>query len=754
MNLKQKFYDLMEKFFAERVVEKARRPTKIQSLLFDKRQFDKDQAVSWAKAHGYRTGIEESGRALVMKQADPKKYDKMRTIELTTGVKAVVGQAIPVSKARSGDQRALRGSRGVVGKSQPGSSSVHVPATGEEDRITIKTKSGTEIQIAGKAALQDQEPLEHDLENLEDLRESFNRFLDEEETEKGGPGSGSSGGGGKPHPVILRPDKGFGKIIGIQKDLSDHFDQLQTPLDNIETEVLKEWITINGAHIDPEHEKGATHAVPGHGKGGHGGHGEHAGGHGEHAGGHGEHAGGHVRGHGAHGHHGHHGEAFNPLEAATEAAAESTGKSKTFKAADLLGDQDVLEGMDWELAHGVNDEDVARETAIMVLGKDPNHYRKLLNRENGTDDVLQKDTSETETDPFAGAGYNIDIGSGQSREPGYLGLDLYPYDHGTIVHDVHQGLPFDDGTVQNVRMVNSLHTMDELENDPTPLISEIHRVLAPGGSFTYEGPEDIFDSSWANDFPGLVQINHEDNVQKSADEDETVHRMEFTRVATPDPATANDAYPRMGQSEVPLDEMMAATAMTYWSSDQSSSGPGNRAHGYPSQGSLANKESEQTEVELPHEKDVREAFHPLPVNPPPPKRSTRKSRVYQILKAANAPMKQLIYCVVLAPGEVDTQDEWMRAEEIEKAAHSYLTKSRVVGEQHSKVADCEVVESYIAPQDMEFNGQYGPQTVTKGSWVIGIKVNDPDLWQKVLDGEITGVSVGGLGVKDGEAEAS
>ena len=603
----------------------------------------------------------------------------------------------------------------IVRKSQPGSSSVHVPSTGEEDKVIVKTKGGHTIEIGGKSR-------EHDPMNLEELKNAFLKFIDEEAVEK--------------------------------NDIDEHLDQLEPPLDNLEAEILKaavekEWITINGAHIDPEHGKGAVYAVPKGGKG-HGGKG-----HG---------------GHSAHGHGGGHGEHFNPLEAATEAATESADKAKVKKAStnavlgpEALDTQSVIEGMDWELSHGVTDPDVAREVVLEVLGKDPDHYKLLMDYQNSSDDVLEnsevnKDTLENEEDPYSGEGFNVDIGSGHAREPGYIGLDLYPYDHGTMVHDVHQGLPFEDESVQNVRMVNSLHTMDELSQDPKPLLSEIHRVLMPGGQFIYEGPDDIYSGpEWSEDFPGLVLTDHEDNdsnvkKDRQGDPASVVRRMTFTRVATPDPATANDAEPRVGVSsfdELPSDALLAVSAMDYYFSDSTSSGKGNRLHGYPSQGALLNK-SQEEEVEPQHEKDVRQAFHPNPVNPPRP--TVRKSKRLTILKSSTSPMKQIVYCVVLAPGEVDTQDEWMKAEEIEKAAHQYLVKSRVVGVQHSKVADSEVVESYIAPQDMDFDGQYGPQVVTKGSWVIGIKVNDPELWQKVLDGEITGVSVGGVGVKEGSPD--
>ncbi len=110
--------------------------------------------------------------------------------------------------------------------------------------------------------------------------------------------------------------------------------------------------------------------------------------------------------------------------------------------------------------------------------------------------------------------------------------------------------------------------------------------------------------------------------------------------------------------------------------------------------------------------------------------------------------RQLVYGVVLTPEEIDTQDDWMTAEDIEEAAHRYMIKSRVVGSGHSRPMKAEVVESYIAPQDFTFEGQHGSQEVKKGAWVMGVKIHDPSEWQKVLKGDYTGFSVGGFGQRD------
>ena len=103
--------------------------------------------------------------------------------------------------------------------------------------------------------------------------------------------------------------------------------------------------------------------------------------------------------------------------------------------------------------------------------------------------------------------------------------------------------------------------------------------------------------------------------------------------------------------------------------------------------------------------------------------------------------QQIVYGVVYEPDVVDAHGDFMDAEEIEKAAHVFLKEFRNVDKQHdftSKVG--EVIESYIAPADFELGGQ----TVTKGTWMMAVKVVD-DVWQSIQKGEYTGFSLAGYG---------
>lgn len=120
------------------------------------------------------------------------------------------------------------------------------------------------------------------------------------------------------------------------------------------------------------------------------------------------------------------------------------------------------------------------------------------------------------------------------------------------------------------------------------------------------------------------------------------------------------------------------------------------------------------------------------------------------------PMKQIVYGVVLEPDTEDTQGDIVKAPDVEIAAHRYLKKA-VRGQntvhriQHGvrgffKSGQGLVpVENFIAPCDFSYIP--GGEIIKKGSWVLAAHIEDPKLWQDVLDGKFTGWSVGGKGVR-------
>jgi len=101
--------------------------------------------------------------------------------------------------------------------------------------------------------------------------------------------------------------------------------------------------------------------------------------------------------------------------------------------------------------------------------------------------------------------------------------------------------------------------------------------------------------------------------------------------------------------------------------------------------------------------------------------------------------QQLVYGIVYEPDVEDSHGDFMKAEEIEKAAHGFMKDARNIDKQHDFESGVgEVVESYIAPADFELGGE----TIKKGSWVLVTKASD-EVWEEIKKGDITGYSMAG-----------
>lgn len=107
--------------------------------------------------------------------------------------------------------------------------------------------------------------------------------------------------------------------------------------------------------------------------------------------------------------------------------------------------------------------------------------------------------------------------------------------------------------------------------------------------------------------------------------------------------------------------------------------------------------------------------------------------------------KQIVYGMVYAPDLLDRQGDMMTQETVEEMAHAFLQKTNlkdVVDHEHDNwPKDCYPVESWIQKGE-DPDGLYLP-----GAWCLGIKVNDPALWEKVEKGEINGFSFQGTAAR-------
>ncbi|HDR7363274.1 XkdF-like putative serine protease domain-containing protein [Bacillus toyonensis] len=104
--------------------------------------------------------------------------------------------------------------------------------------------------------------------------------------------------------------------------------------------------------------------------------------------------------------------------------------------------------------------------------------------------------------------------------------------------------------------------------------------------------------------------------------------------------------------------------------------------------------------------------------------------------------KQLVTGVVYEPNVEDSHGDTMTAEEIEKAAYTFMDNYQHIDKQHDEIAGKgTVVENWIAKSDMTV----GEQEVQAGTWLMTVRVDDADTWEEIKKGEVTGFSMGGFG---------
>lgn len=118
-----------------------------------------------------------------------------------------------------------------------------------------------------------------------------------------------------------------------------------------------------------------------------------------------------------------------------------------------------------------------------------------------------------------------------------------------------------------------------------------------------------------------------------------------------------------------------------------------------------------------------------------------KSEYAMIAKSDRA--QQKVWAVVLEPGRVDAQGDWMTLAEVEKAAHKWLAEYGKHGLLHKGqvTEDIRPVESYIAPLGFAM----GQQDVPAGAWVLGVHIANESVWKQVESGELNGFSIHGWG---------
>jgi len=103
--------------------------------------------------------------------------------------------------------------------------------------------------------------------------------------------------------------------------------------------------------------------------------------------------------------------------------------------------------------------------------------------------------------------------------------------------------------------------------------------------------------------------------------------------------------------------------------------------------------------------------------------------------------KKIVYGIVYAPDEVDSQGDYATAEVIEQAAYNFMKSLRLwqVDKDHNFEPEAAfVAESWlIRPPDSLFPEEKA------GAWAVAIKIEDEDLWARIKGGAYRALSLAG-----------
>ncbi len=112
---------------------------------------------------------------------------------------------------------------------------------------------------------------------------------------------------------------------------------------------------------------------------------------------------------------------------------------------------------------------------------------------------------------------------------------------------------------------------------------------------------------------------------------------------------------------------------------------------------------------------------------------------FKLIKQLNQELKQVTY-VAMLPG-VDLTGDYTSEDEVRKAKESFNRSEQNANLFHVEMTDTfEVIESYLAPVDMQFD----TVMVNKGSWLITLQIKSNEVWEMVKNGEINGISIGAM----------
>lgn len=124
----------------------------------------------------------------------------------------------------------------------------------------------------------------------------------------------------------------------------------------------------------------------------------------------------------------------------------------------------------------------------------------------------------------------------------------------------------------------------------------------------------------------------------------------------------------------------------------------------------------------------------------------KKQETVRIEKSTNEMERKALF-VAMVPNTPDAHNAETSVKEVEKAMHSFNKHCMKANLFHMvETQEAEIVQSYTTPVDMYI----GDEFITKGTWLQEWYFPETEvgemIWQKVLDGEINGISIGARGI--------
>lgn len=121
-----------------------------------------------------------------------------------------------------------------------------------------------------------------------------------------------------------------------------------------------------------------------------------------------------------------------------------------------------------------------------------------------------------------------------------------------------------------------------------------------------------------------------------------------------------------------------------------------------------------------------------------------KAEVQIVVPIWKSEIEGKVWGVVLEPELLDSQQDIISKSEIEAACHDFMTARRADVQHSGEITKADLIENFCAPCDFTLAGQ----PVREGAWVQGWQIHDPDVKAKIAKGELTGLSIQALGVRE------